>query len=71
MSRCPSILAVSRSHTSPLSAAGKDLSGVKVQLDSPVVTRMSEVLHCAKSSYLSRFSRLAHEIQDGSEQAER
>ncbi|KAF0304891.1 Dynein-1-beta heavy chain, flagellar inner arm I1 complex [Amphibalanus amphitrite] len=47
-----------------------DLSGVKVQLDSPVVTRMSEVLHCAKSSYLSRFSRLAHEIQDGSEQAE-
>ena len=44
---------------------------MKVQLDSPVVTRMSEVLQHAKSSYLSRFSRLAQEIQDGSEQAER
>ncbi|XP_037072257.1 dynein heavy chain 2, axonemal-like [Pollicipes pollicipes] len=48
----------------------KDLSGVKVQLDSVVVKKMSDVLEHAKSSYIGRFNRLAHEIQDGSQQAE-
>ena len=55
----------------PTVVPGADLSGVKVQLDSAAVVRMTEVLHLAKSSYLGRFTKLAQEIQDGSQQAQR
>ncbi|CAL8376594.1 unnamed protein product [Boreogadus saida] len=47
-----------------------DLTGISLQLQKPGVRHIQSILRLSKSSYLQPFSKLAQEIQDGSQQAE-
>ncbi|XP_052104325.1 dynein axonemal heavy chain 2-like isoform X7 [Mytilus californianus] len=47
-----------------------DLTGISTQLDKAGVKKITEILTCAKSSYVAPFLKLSGEIKEGSRQAE-